>query len=146
MAANSLQARNEFSTVLGPKSVTAHYRAGKAAQEVVQLAVDVDADLILVGTRGKTGVKRMVLGSVSETILRKARCPVMVVRPKDHENLGELPSIQPPCPDCLEIRAATNGKVMWCEYHANMRRVRPHKYTYTDPSPASTSSVRWGSS
>ncbi|HTC85164.1 MAG TPA: universal stress protein [Candidatus Acidoferrum sp.] len=41
------------------------------------------ADLIIVGTRGRSGVSRSILGSISDHVIRHARCPVLVVRPQD---------------------------------------------------------------
>lgn len=122
----------------------AHYRVGKPAEEVVQLAVDLNADLIVVGTHGRRGVSRLVMGSVAAQVTKLARCPVFVVRPKDHEHLGDLPEIEPPCPDCLAARAANEG--FWCKRHANMRRVRPvrsQRYHYSDNPPSGTT-PKWG--
>jgi nucleotide-binding universal stress UspA family protein len=47
---------------------------------LVTLAEEQEASLIIVGTRGMTGIKRLVLGSVSSGLVSHARCPVMVVR------------------------------------------------------------------
>jgi len=126
------------------KSITlvSHYRVGPPAKEVVQLAVDLDADLIVVGTHGRRGVSRLVMGSVASTVLKHARCPVFIVRPKDHQNIGEVPEIEAACPKCLEVRAQSQGAQMWCEDHANLRRFRPHHYSYRDNNP--TSKTHWG--
>ena len=61
-----------------------HARIGKPADEILDLAAEVGADMIFIGTHGKTGLDRLVLGSVSERVVREARCPVMVVRPKTY--------------------------------------------------------------
>jgi len=53
---------------------------GPAAANIVRLAEDLRADLIVVGTRGRTGLRRMVLGSVAEAVVRSAPCSVLVVR------------------------------------------------------------------
>lgn len=42
------------------------------------------ADLIVIGTHGRSGVSRVALGSVAEAVLREATCPVLVVRPRFH--------------------------------------------------------------
>jgi len=47
--------------------------------EILQRAVDMPADLIVMGTHGRSGVDRLVLGSVAERVLAKARCPVLTV-------------------------------------------------------------------
>ena len=57
-----------------------HVRVGSPADEIVRLARDVDADLVMVGTHGRRGFQRWMLGSVAERTLRLAHCPVLVVR------------------------------------------------------------------
>jgi nucleotide-binding universal stress UspA family protein len=55
-------------------------QVGDPAEVVVELAKREDADLIVIGTRGLLGVKRVVLGSHAEKIVRWASVPVLVVR------------------------------------------------------------------
>jgi hypothetical protein len=57
---------------------------GAVAEEIVALADELEADLIIVGSRGLRGIKRALVGSVSESVFRHARRPVMVVRAKDN--------------------------------------------------------------
>lgn len=111
--------------------VVAHFRRGSPAENVAQLAADLDADLVVVGSHGHRGVERILLGSVAERVVRLARCPVWVVRPKDHSAEGRVPEIEPPCPDCLKTREASGGETMWCERHAEHHYLRPHVHTYT---------------
>src|SRR3712207_2367852 len=59
-----------------------HLRMGAVAEEIVDLAGELEADLIIVGSRGLRGIRRALAGSVSESVFRHARCPVMVVRAK----------------------------------------------------------------
>jgi nucleotide-binding universal stress UspA family protein len=54
---------------------------GVAVDEIVAYADRTAADLIVMGTHGRTGVRRVLLGSVAEQVLHKARCPVLVVPP-----------------------------------------------------------------
>jgi nucleotide-binding universal stress UspA family protein len=56
---------------------------GDAADGILSAAEAEDADLIIVGTRGRSGVERSLLGSVSDQVVRRSRCPVLVVRPVD---------------------------------------------------------------
>jgi nucleotide-binding universal stress UspA family protein len=56
---------------------------GYAPKQIIRLARDIEADLIVVGSRGHCRVKRAVLGSTSRTVLAKADRPVMVVRETD---------------------------------------------------------------
>lgn len=67
-----------------------HTRIGKAATVILELAEEVGADLIFVGSHGKTGIERLVLGSVSERIVREAGCPVLVARPKTYSDVHLL--------------------------------------------------------
>jgi nucleotide-binding universal stress UspA family protein len=50
------------------------------ASEIVDYANKLDADLIIAGTRGRSGLKRILLGSVASEILRYADCPVLIVK------------------------------------------------------------------
>lgn len=56
-------------------------RDGLAAGEILEFAIEMDADLLVIGTHGRSGFERLVLGSVAEKVLRKARCPVLTVPP-----------------------------------------------------------------
>lgn len=58
-------------------------RIGHAAEEIVDHAADVSADLIVIPSHGFHGVKRFVLGSVAEQVIRHANCPVLVLRRAD---------------------------------------------------------------
>jgi nucleotide-binding universal stress UspA family protein len=60
--------------------VQAHLRFGGAPEEVVVLAEDIGAGLIVMGSRGRGGIRRALLGSVSETVMRHAHCPIMIIR------------------------------------------------------------------
>jgi nucleotide-binding universal stress UspA family protein len=57
---------------------------GSPTERILALAEDVSADLIVLGTHGRTGLKRLVVGSVAENVLRHAHCPVLVVRSMSH--------------------------------------------------------------
>ena len=58
----------------------AHLRVGAAAAEIVDLAEDIGAGLIVMGSRGLGGIRRALMGSVSDSVVRHAHCPVVVVR------------------------------------------------------------------
>lgn len=64
-----------------------HVRIGDAAEALHQVAVDVDADMIVVGTHGHRGLARLMLGSVSERLVKLARVPVLVARTKNFAGL-----------------------------------------------------------
>jgi nucleotide-binding universal stress UspA family protein len=64
----------------GPSPPWQFLREGQPAKEVIAAAREWGADLILLGTHGRSGVVRAVLGSTAEAVLRHAPCPVVVVR------------------------------------------------------------------
>jgi nucleotide-binding universal stress UspA family protein len=88
-----------------------HVRIGKPAEELLAIARDVGADLIIVGSKGLSGVERMVLGSVSERVVREAGCTVEVARPKtyDYVELANIIEVEP-----------------------HLSYVPPHRYSYED--------------
>ena len=53
--------------------------------EIVQYAENEDCDLIVIGTHGHGPVQNMLLGSAADKVVRKAKCPVLVVRPDQHQ-------------------------------------------------------------
>jgi nucleotide-binding universal stress UspA family protein len=59
--------------------VTVAGTGGDPAEEILRYAVRHPIDLIVVGTHGRTGVSRLLIGSVAERVVRGARCPVLVV-------------------------------------------------------------------
>ena len=68
--------------VAGGTVTGTHLRMGAVAEEIVDLAGELEVDLIIVGSRGLRGIRRTLAGSVSESVFRNARCPVMAVRAK----------------------------------------------------------------
>jgi universal stress protein A len=53
---------------------------GDPASEIVRIAGDEKAEMIVIGTHGRSGVSRLLMGSVAEAIVRKSPCPVLVYR------------------------------------------------------------------
>lgn len=94
------------------KQTTLHPGLGEPAKVLEQLAIDVEADLIIVGTHGRKGMRRLVQGSVANQLVLLAPCPVVVAIPKEFEGLQKSPSIEP---------ASTHAKS-----HIN----HPHAYHY----------------
>jgi len=65
------------------------FKEGTPFLEVLKTAGEIPADLIVLGTHGRTGLSHFLMGSVAERVLRKAPCPVFMVRPKALEGTTE---------------------------------------------------------
>lgn len=72
-----------------------HVRVGEPVEEIHQVAVDIEADLIVVGTKNRKGLERVLLGSVAEKLVKTARVPVLVAHPNE---LAKLPKTERPDP------------------------------------------------
>jgi nucleotide-binding universal stress UspA family protein len=112
------------------KQVRGHLRVGNPDVEIAQLATDVRADYVVVGTHAHKRLERLLLGSVAESLVRHAPCPVLVYRPKATPVWDQ---IEPPCADCVATQEATGRAKLWCERHAQ-RHVRAHTYSEIPPS------------
>jgi nucleotide-binding universal stress UspA family protein len=64
----------------GGSVAQAYLRTGTPDEEIIALAEELRAGLIVIGSRGRGGVRRALMGSVSDSVVRHARCPVLVVR------------------------------------------------------------------
>jgi nucleotide-binding universal stress UspA family protein len=63
-------------------------RTGDARDQILQAAKELGADMIVMGTHGRRGVRRALLGSVTESVVRSADCPVLTVRHHHDEHAG----------------------------------------------------------
>jgi nucleotide-binding universal stress UspA family protein len=61
-------------------TVEHHLRSGNPAEEIVCFTENIPCDLIVMGTHGRTGLGRLLMGSVAEQVMRKATCPVLTVK------------------------------------------------------------------
>lgn len=75
----TLEARAEQLRQSGIKT-SWRVQAGAPHEEIVRTAEEEHADMIVMGTHGRGGLNRMILGSVAERVIRLARCPVLTVR------------------------------------------------------------------
>ena len=62
-------------------AVTSHAEAGEPAEEIVQYASVADVDLIAMATHGRSGLSKLIMGSVAEKVLRESHVPVLLLRP-----------------------------------------------------------------
>ena len=82
---------------------------GDEATEIVRLATDEGLDLIVMGTHGRTGVGRLLMGSVAEQVLRRAPCPVLTVKqPIPMEKL----EVAPPAKTRVDVSVGLTGSVV----------------------------------
>jgi nucleotide-binding universal stress UspA family protein len=66
-------------------SIVRATREGHPFVEIIRYAKDQAIDLIVMGTHGRTGIPHLLMGSVAENVVRKSPCPVLTVRPADHQ-------------------------------------------------------------
>jgi nucleotide-binding universal stress UspA family protein len=66
--------------VAGGTVAETHLRMGGVAEEIVHLAEELGAGLIVLGSRGHGGIRRALMGSVSDSVVRHAHCPVLIAR------------------------------------------------------------------
>ena len=57
-----------------------HLAMGDVPREIVHLAEDLEAGLVVMGSRGRGGIRRALMGSVSDSVVRHAHCPVLIIR------------------------------------------------------------------
>jgi nucleotide-binding universal stress UspA family protein len=57
-------------------------KEGTPFREIPKVVKEVSADLIVLGTHGRTGLDRFMMGSVAERVARRAPCPILLVKPK----------------------------------------------------------------
>ncbi len=107
------------------KHVAGHLRIGSPDVEIAQLASDIGADCVVVGTHGRHGWDRLLLGSVAESLVRHAPCPVLTWRPKAVPIWSQ---IAPPCAACVAVQKETNRAKLWCEQHSRHHE-RAHTYS-----------------
>jgi glycine betaine transporter len=67
--------------------VYAVFKEGEPFLEILKAAEEIEADLIVMGTHGRTGLAHALMGSVAERVVRKATCPVFTVRAKVPEDM-----------------------------------------------------------
>jgi nucleotide-binding universal stress UspA family protein len=108
-------------------TVNCHEATGEPSQVIVQTASEMAIDLVVVGTHGRTGLQRLIPGSLAEAVSRHAPCPVFVVRRQAHDQ--SLLELEPSCGLCVEARLQSRGNVLYCHDHAERRDRRYASYS-----------------
>ena len=83
VARRTLDAEVQQVRAVGGTVAQAHLRMGTPDAEVVDLAEELDVGLVVVGSRGLGGIRRALMGTVSDSVVRHAHCPVLVVRKEE---------------------------------------------------------------
>ncbi|MDB4998852.1 MAG: hypothetical protein JWM74_6284 [Myxococcaceae bacterium] len=117
--------------------VFGHVRMGTPARELTTVANLLSADLIVIGTHGRTGLGRVLLGSIAETVLRHAPCSVLTTRRPPVQ-----PVIEEPCPGCMAATKSGDANAR-CVQHAR-KRLNVHTY-HEGPDNFAHQSFRFGS-
>ena len=113
------------------KRVACHVRVGDIARSIVQLSVDLSADMLVIGMHQRNAIAQLLLGSVSKEVIALARCPVLIAVPKNYAGASASEAMTPPCPECLAIRRDTHGETFWCARHQHAYH-KPHVYVPTE--------------
>jgi len=66
---------------------------GEPGPQLIEVAADVDADLIVLGTQGLSGLKHLLIGSTAEYVVRRSACPVLTVHPSDRVLEGSIETV-----------------------------------------------------
>ncbi len=69
--------------------VTADVTIGLPAESILQHVADLDVSMLIMGSHGKTGLSRLLMGSVAEAVIRKATVPVLIVKANEKEFISE---------------------------------------------------------
>ena len=80
-----LDAEVEQVKAAGGTVAQAHLGVGAPDREIVELAEKLSVGLVVIGSRGRGGIRRALMGSVSDSVVRHAHCPVLVVRAEKPE-------------------------------------------------------------
>jgi nucleotide-binding universal stress UspA family protein/uncharacterized Zn-finger protein len=120
----------------GKVKVVAHLRAGDAAEAILHAAIEVNADIIVVGSHRRTVLSKLMLGSIADRVLRESHCPVLIAVPKDYGDDATRGRIEPVCEDCLITRVQSGSTRFWCERHSKPY-LHPHVYVPRDENRSS---------
>jgi nucleotide-binding universal stress UspA family protein len=124
----------EKATALGGcerQTFAVHVRKGVPAREIAQLASDLGADVIVVGTHETPQLRKLFIGSTAERVMAAATCPVVVAGPRPKPEPNHTIVIEGPCPDCVKARFESRDAAWWCARHSEHHPVLRHHHLYS---------------
>ena len=87
-----LEPEKERLSAVVPPDDSVRYRhafvVGHPSDNLVQYATDESIDLVVMGTHGRTGLSRLLMGSVAEAVVRRSPCPVLTIKQPELEKTG----------------------------------------------------------
>ncbi|MCA9108604.1 MAG: universal stress protein [Planctomycetaceae bacterium] len=84
-AATAIEDLPESDWLIGIDHVKRVIQIGSPFVEIIRYAKQQEIDMIVLGTHGRTGLAHVLIGSTAERVIRKAPCPVLTVRPEEHD-------------------------------------------------------------
>jgi nucleotide-binding universal stress UspA family protein len=120
------------------QTVAVHVRKGDPGREIAELAAEVAADLILVGSHKAPHLRTLLLGSTAERVMATATCPVVIAGPHPNARPEHVIVIEAACPDCVQARFETKGASWWCARHSESHPIlhrHRHIYSYSSALP-----------
>ena len=113
------------------QTIAVHVRKGDPGREIAQLATDLGADLIVVGTHRALQLRKLLVGSTAERVMATATCPVVVAGPRPKPQPSHIITIEGACADCVRARVETHGASWWCARHSEQHPVLHHHHLYS---------------
>lgn len=80
---------DHFSDLIPWVRIREKVELGRAAENIVERAKTEESDLIVISTHGRTGLSHMLMGSVTEKVVRHAHCPVLSIRPQTRQKAAQ---------------------------------------------------------
>lgn len=114
LAATVLDDLDAFRTTKPGWQTRLHVRVGDAAEEITNLAGEIEADLLVIGHYGLHHPRR----STADDVLATVTCPALIVG-----LAGREIEAQPQCPECVAVRAETDAERWFCARHRDPDRV-----------------------
>ena len=86
-------------------TATGEVLIGGPSHVIIEQAAAINADLLVMGTHGRTGITHLLIGSVAERVIRHAPCPVFVVRERKAAEARPVPAVGPAPSSCEGLTA-----------------------------------------